>query len=579
MEEKLPSPSIALAAYAEAFLSGRRVVIFGDSLSGLAEQLVDRGARLVQVYDPQSRRVAEATACNTSRQVSFALLSQAGVPSRDGAFDVAIVDDLASLPDARQAVALLRQVLSARGVGLIVSPNADLEPRFGYPRAPEASSYYDLYDLACSEFDEVRMLGQAPFVGFALADFSPEADDEFSIDTALVPGGAEEPEWYVALVSHFPVACSPFSVVQLPAAQLLQQVNSPRRLRGELRAAQKRAEQLEQRLAALQAPPPPKPDQHLQEQLRQARLELERRDAWVKELEARATTADARADEAEARADEAEERLSTAQARADEIKARADEAEQQLSTAQARADETKARADEAEERLSTAQLRAEATARRVAELEDVKRQLVEAREALQRARAELEQLRQRETEQRTLLDTRAGEQRELEAFREQTRRLSEQLAQQKEQNQQLRQDLKAHSAEALALEQQLVDRSKQVRELQRALGATERFAEQLLRELEDAQEAAGEAEPSAAAQSLEARVRKLESQLDGLAQTDAQRVADLTAARWTIAELENKLAGQEALDTSETERELELARAQLQHQATLLKQHAEKTRA
>lgn len=55
-------------------------------------------------------------------------------------------------------------------------------------------------------------------------------------------------------------------------------------------------------------------------------------------------------------------------------------------------------------------------------------------------------------------------------------------------------------------------------------------------------------------------------------------MADLTAARWTIAELENKLAGQEALDTSETERELQLARAQLQHQATLLKQYAEKTR-
>lgn len=540
MEEKLPSPSIALAAYAEAFLSGRRVVVFGDSLSGLAEHLVDRGARVVQVYDPQSERVAEATACNTSRHVSFALLNPSGAPSRDGAFDLGIIDDLSSLPDPRRAVALLRQVLSARGVGFVVSANPDLQPRFGHPQVPDATSYYDLYDIVCAEFDEVRMLGQAPFVGFALADFSPESEDEFSIDTSMVPGGAEEPEWYVAVASHFPVACDPFSVVQLPAAQLLQHVNSPRRLRDELRAARQQVEKLEQQLAVVKAaPPPPKPDREVQEQvqvqLREAKLELERRDVWVKELEARAATADARADEAEARIDEAEERAVQAQARA---------------------------------------TRAE---QRVRELEALRPQLAQTQEALQRAHAELEQLRQQQAQRTAREDEERDRRRELEPLRERVERLTEQLTQQEGQDKRLRQDLKAQTTEVLALEKQLIDRGKQVSQLTRALTATERFAEQVLLELEEARELSNGAAGSSG-EPIEAQIRKLESQLNGLAQTDAQRVADLTAARWTIAELENKLAGQEALDTSETERELQLARAQLQHQATLLKQYAEKTR-
>ena len=53
-------PSIVLAAYLEPLVEGRRVALLGDATLGLAEDLLDRGARLVHAYDPERTRVAEA---------------------------------------------------------------------------------------------------------------------------------------------------------------------------------------------------------------------------------------------------------------------------------------------------------------------------------------------------------------------------------------------------------------------------------------------------------------------------------------------------------------------------------------
>jgi hypothetical protein len=76
--------------------------------------------------------------------------------------------------------------------------------------------YYALYDAVKAEFEHVRMLGQAPFVGYVIADFAPEGTPEPSLDTAFLPSGAEEPELFIAVASQQPVDLDAFSVVQLP---------------------------------------------------------------------------------------------------------------------------------------------------------------------------------------------------------------------------------------------------------------------------------------------------------------------------------------------------------------------------
>src|SRR5882724_563624 len=218
------SPSIVLAAYAEALIDGRRVVLFGDSTSGVADELVERGARNVQVYDPEPSRAALAAGQNRSKQVSVSPHDDADLAVRDGAFDVAFVEDLSIFDDRTALLKQVRRALSTRGAALIASPNPDAKtsvlPRTGAARTGAPLGYYELYDDVSAEFAEVRMLGQTPFVGYAVVDFAPEGEPEVSIDSGLLPGGTEEPEWFVALASRDPLDVDPMGIVQLPAQRL-----------------------------------------------------------------------------------------------------------------------------------------------------------------------------------------------------------------------------------------------------------------------------------------------------------------------------------------------------------------------
>src|SRR5512146_1357750 len=103
-------PNAAIAAFAEARIEGRRLLLIGSATHSLWEKALERGARLVHVCDPDPVRLAEAVARNTSPHVSFApLSSQASLALRDGVFDLAIVDNLAALDEPAVALRLMRR--------------------------------------------------------------------------------------------------------------------------------------------------------------------------------------------------------------------------------------------------------------------------------------------------------------------------------------------------------------------------------------------------------------------------------------------------------------------------------------
>ncbi len=210
-------PAIVLAAYAEPVASGRRVLFVGPAVSALPARLLERGARLVHVCDPDPVRVAEATAKNRAKEISFSALADGHFALREGAFDVCIVED-AGITDPVALVKKLRRALTPRGVAILAS----LNPETRVPLLPHRPSgvisldYYALYDAVKTEFEYVRMLGQAPFVGYVIADFAPEGTPEPSLDTAFLPAGAEEPELFIAVASQQPVDLEAFAVVQLP---------------------------------------------------------------------------------------------------------------------------------------------------------------------------------------------------------------------------------------------------------------------------------------------------------------------------------------------------------------------------
>jgi hypothetical protein len=64
------------------------------------------------------------------------------------------------------------------------------------------------------QFPEVKMLGQAPFVGYSIVDFS-ETDPDVSVDTSLLEE-PEAPEWYVVVASDGRVDVDPYALIEIP---------------------------------------------------------------------------------------------------------------------------------------------------------------------------------------------------------------------------------------------------------------------------------------------------------------------------------------------------------------------------
>lgn len=495
-------PSVALAAYAESLVDGRRVIVFGDATAGLAERLVDRGARLVQVCDPDGTRVSEAAARNTSREIAFAPLTSGGLDVREHAFDFGIVEDLNSAGPAHSVIKRLERALAPGGVALVAVPNPGVRARLlASPPPPEgALDYYELYDALKSEFAHVRMLGQTPFVGYAVVDFAANGQPEPSLDTAFVPGGAEEPEWFVGLASKIAIRLDEFAVVQLPFRRVLGAGRSEH-TQSELENARRAERSARERMAKLEA--------ELGEVRRELRVrataaprdledlrkQVAERDAWINELEARAAIADARADEVQAELDEARERAEQDTAHGETLARLERERERALSSAQA--------AEQARQRLQ------EELEKQRGECHHLRAQLAEAEREAQAAAAAPED-----------------------------------------------------EGEIDRLEAQLAERGATVRELQRRAREAQRVGQELLVELE-------KRENGTATEGSAARVAELSAQLDRLAALNAEREADLEAARWTITALEGRLSGERLAGSTE---ELAQARAELQRQAALIAQ-------
>jgi len=423
-------PSIALAAYAEPLASNRRVLVFGNALGSLPLQLLERGARSVHVCDPDALRVSEAAARNRSTQISFSSLADSDLSLREGAFELALIDNLSAYGPL-SLIRTARRALGSRGVAVIACPNA--EAAFPLLRTPSpgaaASSldYYALYDAVAAEFEHVRMLGQTPFVGYAIADFSASGEPEPALDTSFVPGGAEEPDFFIALASNQEVRLDEFAVIQLPTRRLLGSLNAP--------------------AAPPPAPAPAAPSVNVA--LTKAHdAELARLNQWIKELESRASTADERADHSETELE-------------------AERAKLEAERAKFEAERVKVEAERVRFEAERVKFEAERQASAALKLQHEKE--------LGAVRAELGALRTQATSLRADASTKASELARLTSeLAERTRQLAEQ-AEKVEQG---------SAVELAEFERQLTERGSEVRRLEQELRTAERTGRELVHELE-----------------------------------------------------------------------------------------------
>jgi len=223
---------LALAAYAESALPirGHRGLVIGPSDAGFGERLLELGARSVHLFDPLASRAEAAARLEAGRGLTVRPLDERALDFRDGAFDFALVTELADVPSRAFALTQIRRILERNGALLVRT------------RADGGIEYGELFDLLSLEFPHVAMIGEVPFGGVAFAELGAEAP-EVTVDSQLAD--AAPPQAYLALAAHEPRALESYAIVQLPshlasaevtaaAARELEDAEAVARLTGEV---------------------------------------------------------------------------------------------------------------------------------------------------------------------------------------------------------------------------------------------------------------------------------------------------------------------------------------------------------
>ena len=564
----------ALCVYAESLAERRRVVVVGDSSLGLDARLVALGARTVHVYDPDAGR-ARANAPTAARGAVVRELPAGEFDVREGAFDLAIVPDLAAIEDRAGLLVRVRKLVGPDGAALIAAPSAAAQEGEDRVPSPAGLDYYDMYDLVALQFASVRMIGQLPFAGVALAELG-EADEEpaVSVDTQLVPESGA-PVAYIALAAQRDVRLEAYSIVQLPGALASEvQTEPPTRPDIEGDPETLASQHAELAAAVLRAG-------LLQNQIDEQRSLMTRlsadaeRAGRVDELEAALTERTAKLKEAETRAGDhyvRAERLTHELKRFDE----------ELHKQRDRAARLAKELDE-EKKLRT---RAEvdlAMMRKSPELAQARDRIGVLEEAVRAAEEAIPLLQQRAAEaERELVDraaqtaSLAGELGELRVYAAQPRVDPEVLAAMGARAEraearaslldaQLAEVAEAQGRELAELELLLRQRAQAMALFEQELARREGMVRELVAALEEAggmdaqsshSHAASEALEAMRADLHHARAENVElrAKLDGLALEVARREGELVAQTWRIAELEERVASLEARPEPPAER-------------------------
>jgi SAM-dependent methyltransferase len=613
---------MVLAAYVEPLVRGRRVAVFGDATAGLAERVAERGARLVHAWDPNPARAAEALARSPGGRVSHGVLDQ-DLGVRDGAFDLVLVPDLSLFENAGDLVRRARRMLGPSGVFVLSSPNPEVERRLVPAAESDAEAaaplgYYDLYDVVSLQFSTVRMAGQAPFVGYTVADFAPDGEPEVSVDTSLLEA-SEEPEWFVAIASERPVDLDQFAVIEIPFEDIEQPPATPRQLvagggavdRAALDEARARVASLTDELQQLR-------DRHgeelrvlevrghsaatLSSRVVELEGELDARTARVRDLESRAGDAHVRAERLAHELRELEEELARQRDRATRLTKQLDDEKKARTKADVDLGMIRAKPElaGAKDRLEAVTAELDAARARITELERDREHTNTARSASMVSPthelriAELEREADQNRETLSLLtaqrDDAAARVHELELALDETDRARLELTARiadhaRELEDRERQAVDAEQADIANLEVALQARGHKVAELERQLREAERLGRELVEELEAAREVAvvddaawfEPAQPAGAApatifEAATAEPSGLRDRLDSLAGRAAECEANLQASAWRIAELERRLA--QALDVeppATIHRELEQALVAAREEVAVLR--------
>jgi hypothetical protein len=187
---------IATYLYVQDLLSGARVLAVGEGAPGEETLLRARGATAVTWV-------------------------AVGAPLPEGPFDLVLALEVDE-PDVARVAQAARAALAPTGSLVLACDSRDrpssVPAAAATDKPPHGISYFELVDRLSPLFEEVRMIGEAPFAGATLAEYGA-GEPEPVLDGTLVERG-ERVERYVAVGGPKRVAPRGYAVVQLPASEL-----------------------------------------------------------------------------------------------------------------------------------------------------------------------------------------------------------------------------------------------------------------------------------------------------------------------------------------------------------------------
>lgn len=205
--------------YLEPLLPGRNVLLVAADAADASRAFLERlGARTVERVRPPERPPLPSDVAAIGGRVDAARDGRRELPFRDAAFDVAFVPEIADLPDPGFLFQDLRRVIGPAGLALVATRNAASLCPISVPPAgghAEVWTYSRILALLQTFFPAVRMVGQGPFLGYTFVEYQPRGGADVRLDTTLLEGRGEDPEFFLAV-------CAGERAADLPLPALFQ---------------------------------------------------------------------------------------------------------------------------------------------------------------------------------------------------------------------------------------------------------------------------------------------------------------------------------------------------------------------